>query len=469
MTLEKSYRAVRSFAVAVLTGTALLVPSLVYADTLHATDDAYIDLSRPNQHQGKQSDVNVRVEVSRRHGRHDGDDDKDHGHDKDHGKNVGEAHGFVKFDLSALPVGMSGAAISKATLRMWVNDVNNDGKITVHVVQGDWSEKTISANNAPGVGQAVAEVMIRNADENHFVAIDVTDAVKGWLTNPGSNFGLALLPVDADFSVDSKENHDTAHPMEIEVVTVGTASGEGVQGPPGPQGPKGDTGPQGPKGDKGDKGDAGVAGKDGADGLPGPQGLQGPAGADGKDGADGLPGVKGDKGDKGDPGDPAVIQSVFYESCDLVVPLSQALILHNKMPQITDGTQFLPTPTDPATAVKFTPSNANSVLQIDVFFNFGLQAVGTATVVALFEESNSDALKAVMTHSTTNSYVGEAVLRHRMVAGTDKEMSFSVRAGPAGGSALVYMNGRQKLNGDPGGQLLGGALCSSLTITELHQ
>jgi hypothetical protein len=296
MALQESYSAARSFAVAILTGMIFLVPSLVYADTLNVTDDAYVDLSRPGARQGDASDVYVRVEVSRRHHRHD------NGHHRDRGKNVGEAHGFVKFDFSTLPVTMKGDAVSKATLRMWVNDVNTEGKFTVRVVKGpdDWSEDTISANSASALelGDSIAEVMITDADEGHFVTIDVTEAVKGWLDTPGSNFGIALVPEDVDFSVDSKENSDTAHPMELEVVA--NAGGEGVlQGPAGPQGPPGPQGPAGPAGADGAVGAQGPAGPQGPQGIPGPEG---PAGADGAVGAQGPAGPQGPQGPQGEQG-----------------------------------------------------------------------------------------------------------------------------------------------------------------------
>lgn len=313
MALEKGYRAARSFAVAVLTGIVVLAPSLVYADTLHATDDAYVDLSKPNSHQGKRSDVHVRVEVNRRHRRHDGDHGKDHG--KSHGKDVGEAQGFVKFDFSALP---AGAAISKATLRMWVNDVDTEGKFAVHVVQDQWFENSISANNAPGVGDAIAEVMVTDADDNHFVTIDVTDAVKDWLAHPDSNFGFAFLPLSADFSVDSKENDDTAHPMELEVVSAGSlvsaGGGEGIQGPEGPQGP---AGPQGPQGVPGPGGPAGPTGPAGPQGVAGPVGETGPQGPQGPQGEAGPQGAVGPEGPAGPEGPPGPSDTVLLHSAQL--------------------------------------------------------------------------------------------------------------------------------------------------------
>jgi hypothetical protein len=88
MNTKTRLKAACRFAALGVAGTALVLLSLPsYADTLHVTDDAYIDLSKPHHRNGKKSNIHVRVESSRRHRRH---------HHK-----VGEAHGFVKFDLSS--------------------------------------------------------------------------------------------------------------------------------------------------------------------------------------------------------------------------------------------------------------------------------------------------------------------------------------------------------------------------------
>ncbi|MFQ5994960.1 MAG: hypothetical protein ACE5K1_07675, partial [Acidiferrobacterales bacterium] len=208
-------------------------------------------------------------------------------------------------------------------------------------------------------------------------------------------------------------------------------------------------------------GPAGADGKDGADGLPGP------AGADGKDGADGPQGPQGD---------PAIVQRVFYESCDVLSQAAQVKTIPlNGIPSTatdTQGTQFLPVPGDTGTPAnplpEITPTSATNLLQIDVHFNFGLATTGRATVVALFEQSRSDALKAGWAHSTNSFYVGQIVVRHQIDVNTtdpaNYPLRFKVYAGPSTGSVPVVMNGRQ-----PEGQLLGGALCSSITITELRQ
>jgi hypothetical protein len=451
MALQESYSAARSFAVAILTGMIFLVPSLVYADTLNVTDDAYVDLSRPGARQGDASDVYVRVEVSRRHHRHD------NGHHRDRGKNVGEAHGFVKFDFSTLPVTMKGEAVSKATLRMWVNDVNTEGKFTVRVVKGpdDWSENTISANSASALelGDSIAEVMITDADEGHFVAIDVTEVVKGWLDTPGSNFGLALVPEDVDFSVDSKENSDTAHPMELEVVA--NAGGEGIQGPQGPEGPQGPQGlqgPEGPQGATGAQGPAGPAGPAGPIGPAGPQGPRGVAGPVGETGPQGPEGPQGPQGEKGEPG--KLVQYVYVD--DSKSKTGTGVIMNDdSIPQQSEGNEWM--------TVTITPRDPANLLLVQVNLQVSDDTNQShAHTAALFRDDDPNAIAAVG-EGLANPQFGKQMtltIQKKVVAGSTASTTFKVRSGP-NISVPTTFNGRK------GAGVYKGVSNSSISVMEL--
>jgi hypothetical protein len=117
------------------------------------------------------------------------------------------------------------------------------------------------------------------AQAGQFVAIDVTAQVKGWITNPASNFGFALAAaVTAPGTVaffDSKENTATAHVARLDLTLAdqGAKGDAGAPGLPGLRGPKGDTGATGPQG------------------IQGIQGVQGPQGVPGSQGAQGAPGL----------------------------------------------------------------------------------------------------------------------------------------------------------------------------------
>ncbi len=81
----------------VLVGFLWAIPS--HAITLHATDDAAINLNRPNKITGDQENLVVRNAGS-----------------------GGERQVFVRFDRSPLP---ANATVEKAVLRLWTNKVIN--------------------------------------------------------------------------------------------------------------------------------------------------------------------------------------------------------------------------------------------------------------------------------------------------------------------------------------------------------
>jgi len=145
---------------------------------------------------------------------------------------------YIQFDLGSIP---SGANISQATLKLYVNSVVTAGSFNVDYINGSWSEGTIDFSNAPALGSTiVASVPITTADKNHYVLINITPALVGWLNGSETNDGIALV-ANGSFNAtfDSKENTTTSHPAEIDVVFAGgggtitgitTASGSGLMG-----------------------------------------------------------------------------------------------------------------------------------------------------------------------------------------------------------------------------------------------
>ena len=146
---------------------------------------------------------------------------------------------YIRFDLSALPLGYTSANITKATLKLYVNSVTTAGSFNVDFVNGTWAENTINANNAPALGSTIAaSVPLTTAEKNQYVLIDITSAVGAWLNGTDPNDGIAVVgnsPLNATF--DSKENTTTSHPAELDLVFAGgtitgvnTAGGSGLTG-----------------------------------------------------------------------------------------------------------------------------------------------------------------------------------------------------------------------------------------------
>lgn len=194
---------------------------------------------------------------------------------------------FLRFDLSALPAGLAADQIAKATLQLWVSQATRNGDVQILPVTSEWSELTISAEDAPTVSPTAAAFFpIVAGQQRVFVSADITPLVRDWITGTQENHGIALagLAGGAAARFDSKENSATSHAPILEIVLAGPQGTIGLQGMVGPKGDKGDTGEMGPQGVKGDAGSPGTTGSPGAPGM------------------DGAPGVKGDKGDTGPQG-----------------------------------------------------------------------------------------------------------------------------------------------------------------------
>jgi hypothetical protein len=211
---------------------------------------------------------------------------------------------FAKFDLAALP---KDTVITQATLRIFVNRADADSALAVNTVDADWSEQTLTQDNAPTLKPLrSAPLTIATSDTGSYVNYDITALVKAWQANPQSNYGIALTAAgDAqpcNIAIDTKESTGTSHPMEIEVAFEGAKGANGEKGMPGIQGSKGDIGETGAQGPTGLQGLAGADGKDGAQGaqgLPGPQGSPGPMGPQGVLGTQGARGTRGADGPVG--------------------------------------------------------------------------------------------------------------------------------------------------------------------------
>jgi hypothetical protein len=131
---------------------------------------------------------------------------------------------YIQFDLSSIP---SGASVSQATLKLYVNSVTTAGGFNVDYVNGSWSEGTIDYSNAPSLGASIASgIEITTAEKNHYVLINITPALVAWLNGSQANDGIALV-ANGSFNAtfDSKENTTTSHPPELDVVFAGGGGG----------------------------------------------------------------------------------------------------------------------------------------------------------------------------------------------------------------------------------------------------
>jgi len=255
------------------------------AAQIPATDDSYTASSSASSNFGTQSTLNV----------------------------IGPGvNSYIRFDLAALPSGLTSSNVSKATLRLNINGVSTSGTFDVYLVTSSWTEGAITFSRAPTLGAKVTSTVMIPTSKRNFIDVDVTPAVQAWLGSPtpAPNYGIALVPSSGSsisVSFDSKENTSTSHDPELSVALIsagapGQQGIQGIQGPtgpqgvPGPKGPTGGTGAQGQVGPQGPTGLQGIPGMMGATGQPGPQGATGPAGQQGSAGATGPTGPQGPQG-----------------------------------------------------------------------------------------------------------------------------------------------------------------------------
>lgn len=124
------------------------------------------------------------------------------------------------------------------------------------------------------------------------------------------------------------------------------------------------------------------------------------------------------------------------------------------LPQNTEGDEYL--------TLAITPTSATNRLRIEAEFHVSHSVAGRNIIMALFQDSTANALRASYVYNASSSLpsVNTIRLRHEMVAGSTSALTFKIRIG--GGSA-----GTLTVNGGASARKLGGALISSITIDEL--
>lgn len=111
--------------------------------------------------------------------------------------------GFLKFDLSSLPIE---AEIKSATLRLFVvgwggvggggceavGNIGSWGRIDLFKVTGPWRENTITWNNKPTVDYSRVISSAYVSTQLGYINFGVTNIVREWHKEPNKNYGLAI-------------------------------------------------------------------------------------------------------------------------------------------------------------------------------------------------------------------------------------------------------------------------------------
>ncbi len=129
-----------------------------------------------------------------------------------------------------------------------------------------------------------------------------------------------------------------------------------------------------------------------------------------------------------------------------------AIPFDDTIPQITEGVELM--------TLAITPTNASNILLIEVVAMLSIAGTGKLHCLALFQDSTAGALASAIQDcpiSTERAMIG---FNHYMVAGVAVSTTFRFRAGAFDTTTMTF-------NGSSGGRYHGGALASSITITEI--
>ena len=128
--------------------------------------------------------------------------------------------------------------------------------------------------------------------------------------------------------------------------------------------------------------------------------------------------------------------------------------IDDSLPQITEGGEIL--------TLSITPKSATSKLLIDCCFSVTTSDATSIAGIFLFKNSDVNALAGAWSRTVaTNNPMSPLSFKHYMTSGTISAITFRVRGGGVGLAPTF------QINGGSGTRYLGGALASTITITEI--
>ncbi len=129
---------------------------------------------------------------------------------------------YLRFDLERnFP---EDANILKAILNLYSPTKWHEGNRFLYAtkVLGSWKEDTITYSNQPKSSQLSVKNELKGLESSWFsYYFDITDYVKEWLSNPGTNYGVKIGASYNDkrsITIPSSENSDIIHRPKLEIL-----------------------------------------------------------------------------------------------------------------------------------------------------------------------------------------------------------------------------------------------------------
>ncbi len=125
---------------------------------------------------------------------------------------------LVRFEAGAFADGIAAADLSKARLVIFIGSVSAPGALTLHRIVQDWSEHGTSVPAFDAV--PLATIPESSVVARKFVIVEVTETVRAWLRDPGSDFGFAIAARGgARVLLGAKEGSAVGHPAQLQIET----------------------------------------------------------------------------------------------------------------------------------------------------------------------------------------------------------------------------------------------------------
>lgn len=108
---------------------------------------------------------------------------------------------LFKFDLSGLIP--PGNTVTSASLELFVyrkdkpDSLLSPQSVTVSTNSSDFSQDTVTWNNAPEVAATPYSINVTDADVDNYISIDITNVVIDWINIPSRNYGITLKGVES--------------------------------------------------------------------------------------------------------------------------------------------------------------------------------------------------------------------------------------------------------------------------------
>ena len=149
----------------------------------------------------------------------------------------------------------------------------------------------------------------------------------------------------------------------------------------------------------------------------------------------------------------SVVQVASYQT-GAVATGSTQIPFDDTPPQSSEGDQYM--------TLSVTPKSATNKLRIDIVAHAsgGIPAGSINMTAGLFKDSDTNALAAGHSYLTAGGIMQAINFAHVMTAGSTSAITFKVRVGSDNFATTTF-------NGTGGNRILGGALASSITITEI--